>query len=281
MTNRGRGAPRTELPVALTVAGSDSGGGAGVQGDLRTFARWGVYGTSAITAITAQNTQRVVAWEPVSPSLVRAQIDAIFADLPPAAVKTGMLGALDVTRAVIDSLAAHRPQHLVVDPVLIATSGDSLADPEVLSVMRDSLLPLATLVTPNLDEAGALLGARPGTEDDMRDAARDIVTRFGARAALVKGGHAETGDIQDVLYDGDWTIIRHRRVASSNTHGTGCALSAAITAQLARGQALRPSVSAAIEWIIHAIESAPVLGAGRSPLNHSAEIPSSSDVGGC
>lgn len=257
--------------VALTVAGSDSGGGAGIQGDLKTFERWGVFGTSAVTAITAQNTLGVGTWAPVSPELVTAQIDAVFADLPPAAAKTGMLGNAGVALAVTSALARHRPGWLVVDPVLIATSGDVLGDEASLAVTRDSLLPLAALVTPNLDETAALIGSTVSGEDEMRDAARLLVQRFGARAALVKGGHGSGESICDVLFDGDWLVVRHPRVPGSSTHGTGCALSAAITAQLARGIPLRESVRAAVDWIGRTIASAPAeLGAGHGPINHSA-----------
>lgn len=257
--------------IALTVAGSDSGGGAGIQGDLKTFSRWGVFGTSAITAVTAQNTLRVSAWEAVSPELVRAQIDSVFTDLTPDAVKTGMLGTSEVTRAVVDALSHYRPDLLVVDPVMVATSGDSLADSDAVRLMREALLPLATLVTPNLDEAQVLLGRTISGEQETRGAARALVTQFGARAALIKGGHGSSENIIDVLYDGDWLVVKHERVTTMSTHGTGCALSAAITAQLAHGRALRDSVSDAIDWIVRAIGSAPAgVGGGHGPLNHSA-----------
>lgn len=256
--------------IALTVAGSDSGGGAGIQGDLKTFARWGVFGTSVITAITAQNTLGVSAWEAVSPALVRAQMDAVFGDLAPNAVKTGMLGTSEVAGTVIRALREHRPELLVVDPVLIATSGDSLADADAVKLMRESLFPLATLVTPNIGEAQLLLGHAISGEQEMRDAARTLVTQFGARAALVKGGHGSGDEISDVLYDGDWLVFRHERVISTSTHGTGCALSAAITAQLASGRGLRDSICSAIDWIVRAIASAPTdIGAGHGPLDHS------------
>lgn len=257
--------------IALTVAGSDSGGGAGVQGDLKAFMRWGVFGTSVIAAVTAQNTLGVTAWESVSPALVRAQIDAVFNDLRPNAVKTGMLGSTEVTRTVVQALTERGPLLLVVDPVMVATSGDSLTDSDAVNTVRDSLIPLATLVTPNLDEAQILLGRRIETEGDMRTAARDIVQQLGACAALVKGGHTGEAEIHDVLYDGNWLVIQHERVASDSTHGTGCALSAAITAQLAVGRDLRDSVRGAIDWIVRAIKSAPIgIGAGHGPLDHSA-----------
>lgn len=258
--------------IALTVAGSDSGGGAGIQGDLKTFTRWSVFGTSVITAITAQNTVGVVDWEPVSPSLVQAQLRAVLSDLPPGAMKTGMLGTTDVIRVVVDALTSdQRPPFIVVDPVMVTTSGDSLAEEEAITTLRDSLLPLATIITPNLDEASTLLGEQIVTEDDMRDAAHTLVARLGAGAALVKGGHASGDEIVDVLYDGDWTVMRHPRLASTSTHGTGCALSAAITAQLASGCSLRESVRCAVDYVTRAIQTAPVdVGAGHGPLNHMA-----------
>lgn len=258
-------------PVALTVAGSDSGGGAGIQGDIKTFERWGVFGTSVVTAVTAQNTLGVTCWEPVSPRLVRAQLDAVFSDLRPAALKTGMLGTPEVASTVAEALADYRPPWLVVDPVMVATSGDALILDSAVEVLRRSVLPRAALVTPNLDEATALVGYVVAGEDGMRAAAREIVERFGARAALVKGGHDSGDEICDVLYDGDWTVLRHVRVPSNATHGTGCALSAAITAQLALGRALPESVRAAVHWVECAITTAPEgLGGGRGPLNHRA-----------
>ena len=259
------------MHTALTIAGSDSGGGAGIQADLKTFFRFGVYGTSAITAITAQNTLGVIAWEPVSPELLRVQIDAVATDLDPAAVKTGMVGTTTLVRVVADSLRRHNLGPYVLDPVIIATSGDSLIDDEGPTAIRDELVPLATLVTPNADEAFALTGDRIHNEPSMRRAAERIV-ELGAKAALVKGGHVdENGSIViDVFYDGEFTIFSHPRIQTTSTHGTGCTLSAAITAQLATGVALIDAVSAAIDYVHSAIETAPALGGGRGPLNHFA-----------
>lgn len=259
------------MHTALTIAGSDSGGGAGIQADLKTFFRFGVFGTSAITAITAQNTLGVSAWEPVSPELLRAQIDAVATDLHPSAVKTGMVGTAALVRVVANSLRVHNLLPYVLDPVIVATSGDSLIDDEGAAAIREELVPLATLVTPNADEVFALTGDRVRDEASMRRAAERIV-RLGARAALVKGGHVdENGSIVvDVFYDGEFTIFSHARIQTTSTHGTGCTLSAAITAQLAKGVALIDAVKTAIDYVHEAIETAPALGGGRGPLNHFA-----------
>ena len=258
------------MHVALTIAGSDSGGGAGIQADLKTFARYGVYGTSAITAITAQNTRGVAAWESVSPELVRAQIDAVMDDLAPKAIKTGMLGSAAVTRTVIDALATRGNTPLIVDPVMVASSGDLLLDMDAVAMVRDELIRLATLVTPNLDEARVLLGRPVETVGAMRDAARDIVTQFGAHAALVKGGHLTNGELVDVLYDGEWHEFVHPRIETTSTHGTGCTLSAAIAAGLTRGDSLYDAVQSALQYVHRAIATAPQLGSGHGPLNHFA-----------
>jgi hydroxymethylpyrimidine/phosphomethylpyrimidine kinase len=257
--------------VALTIAGSDSGGGAGIQADLKTFARYGVFGTSAITAITAQNTLGVRAWERVSPALVRAQIDAVAEDLRPAAIKSGMLGDADVVRAVAEGIAAHGLTPYVLDPVMAATSGDPLLAPDAVAAIVELLFPLATLVTPNLDEVAMLLGERVTEVNGMERAARALVERHGARAALVKGGHLAGDELVDVLFDGA-TIRRfsHARVATTSTHGTGCTLSAAIAASLALGGSLTSAVEDGLGYVARAIASAPALGAGHGPLNHFA-----------
>jgi hydroxymethylpyrimidine/phosphomethylpyrimidine kinase len=260
------------MHVVLTIAGSDSGGGAGIQADLKTFHQFGVFGTSAITAITAQNTLGVTSWEPVSPELLREQIDVVAADLRPAAVKSGMVGTAELIRVVATSLRRHDLKNYVLDPVMVATSGDMLIDAEGARAMRTELVPLAALVTPNTDEATALTGERILDEATMRRAAERLVM-LGAKAALITGGHVGSGGdstILDLFYDGEFTAFTHPRIETSSTHGTGCTLSAAIAAQLAQGIPLRDSVRAAIDYVQAAIESAPKLGSGHGPLNHFA-----------
>jgi hydroxymethylpyrimidine/phosphomethylpyrimidine kinase len=261
----------TPPPVALTIAGSDSGGGAGIQADLKTFARYGVFGTSAITAITAQNTLGVRGWERVTPSLVRAQIDAVAEDLRPAAIKSGMLGDADVVRAVAGGIAAHGLGPYVLDPVMAATSGDPLLTPDAIAAIVELLFPLATLVTPNLDEVALLLGERVADVAGMERAARALVERLGARAALVKGGHLPGDELVDVLFDGEeMRRFSHRRVVTTSTHGTGCTLSAAIAASMALGGSLASAVEDGLAYVARAIASAPALGAGYGPLDHFA-----------
>lgn len=259
------------MRIALTIAGSDSGGGAGIQADLKTFQRFGVFGTSAITAITAQNTHGVARWEAVSPDLVRAQIDAVAEDLPPAAFKTGMLASAAVASTVSSAIRQHSLPNYVLDPVMVATSGDVLFERDTIEVIRDGLVPQATLVTPNLHEAAILIGASIEDEDAMARAAEKIVDEMGARAVLLKGGHLDSGDmIVDLLYDGAIRAFRGRRLQSSSTHGTGCTLSAAIAAQLAKGESLHAAVRTSIEYVHDAIATAPGLGRGHGPLNHLA-----------
>jgi hydroxymethylpyrimidine/phosphomethylpyrimidine kinase len=263
---------RPAPPIALTVAGSDSGGGAGIQADLKTFHRHGVFGTSVITAITAQNTRGVTAWSAVEPALITAQLDAVTTDLRPAALKSGMLGDRAAVRAVAEGLRRHALAPYVLDPVMVATSGDPLLAPDAVAAIVDELLPLADLVTPNLDEAAILVGRPVRDVAAMERAARTLVEERGARAALVKGGHLEGPETVDVLLaDGEVTIVRHPRLATTSTHGTGCTLSAAVAARLARGEALRPAVVAALDFVHRAIAGAPRLGGGHGPLDHFAE----------
>ena len=258
-------------PIALTIAGSDSGGGAGIQADLKTFERFGVFGTSVLTAITAQNTRGVSGWSPVAPALVTAQVDAVAADLRPAALKTGMLGDAATVHAVADALAKHGLGPYVCDPVMVATSGDPLLEPDAVSTIVARLLPLATLVTPNLDEAAMLVGEPVRDVPAMERAGRHVVERLGARAALVKGGHL-AGDVTvDVLVDAEGVLhVEHPRLATTSLHGTGCTLSAAITAHLALGTPLRTAVRDALDYVHRAIATAPGLGSGHGPLNHRA-----------
>ena len=260
------------MRIALTIAGSDSGGGAGIQADLKTFQRFGVFGTSAITAITAQNTRGVSRWEAVSADLVRAQIDSVAEDLPPAAFKSGMLANAAVATEVASAIRDHSFRNYVLDPVMVATSGDILFEGDTIEVIRRELVPQAFLVTPNLHEAQILVGEKIEDEDAMARAAETIVSEMGAEAVLIKGGHFASGDrVVDILYDGNVRAFRGRRLETKNTHGTGCTLSAAITAQLARGESLHAAVRRANDYVHNAIASAPGLGSGHGPLNHLAE----------
>ncbi len=256
--------------IALTIAGSDSGGGAGIQADLKTFSALGVYGASVITAVTAQNTRAVTAVEAISSALIRAQIEAVFADLPPQAVKTGMLGDSQTICTVAESLAAVALPYLVIDPVMVAKSGDKLLADAAIATLRERLIPLATLITPNLPEAGELLGRPVITRDDMPQAAADLLA-LGCHAVLLKGGHL-AGDASDdlLLTTGGATWLSAARHPGKNTHGTGCTLSAAITAGLARGLALVDAVHAAKDYIGAAIAAADRLhvGSGHGPLHH-------------
>jgi hydroxymethylpyrimidine/phosphomethylpyrimidine kinase len=260
------------MRIALTIAGSDSGGGAGIQADLKTFQRFGIFGTSAITAITAQNTKGVSRWEAVSPDLVRAQIDAVVDDLPPAALKSGMLANAAIASVVANAIRDHSLHNYVLDPVMVATSGDLLLETDAIDTIRRELIPQSFLVTPNLHEAALLLGAPIEDEDSMARAAETITSEMGAQAVLIKGGHLASGDrVIDILYDGDVRAFRTQRLDSINTHGTGCTLSAAITAQLANGESLHAAVRRAIDYVHNAIATAPGLGSGHGPLNHLAD----------
>jgi hydroxymethylpyrimidine/phosphomethylpyrimidine kinase len=264
------------MRIALTIAGSDSGGGAGIQADLKTFHQFGVFGTSAVTAVTAQNTVGVAAWEPVSAALVARQIDALAEDLPPAAIKSGMLGSAEIVQTVADRIARHRLPKYVLDPVMVATSGDRLLQREAETLIARRLAPLALLITPNLNEAEILVEEEVRTPAQMELAGRALVS-MGARAALVKGGHLKgTGQIVDVLVQ-DRTVRRftHDRIDTTSTHGTGCTLSAGITAGLALGRPLEQAVSDALEFVHRAIAAAPGLGRkeGHGPLNHFVPAP--------
>jgi hydroxymethylpyrimidine/phosphomethylpyrimidine kinase len=256
-----------KLPVAMTIAGSDSGGGAGIQADLKTFAALGVHGTSAITAVTAQNTTGVTDMLDLPPSLVRAQIDAVVGDIGVHAAKTGMLSSAAIISAVVEAIEEHALRNLVVDPVMVAKGGARLLRDDAVDVLRDRLIPLAAVVTPNLPEAQVLLGRQIQTLQERRQAARDLVA-MGARAAVVKGGHAD--DVTDVYFDGlDIVELRARRIDTRNTHGSGCVFSAAITAWLARGADPLAAVRQAKEFITEAIANSLEIGQGHGPVNPS------------
>jgi hydroxymethylpyrimidine/phosphomethylpyrimidine kinase len=258
-------------PVALTIAGSDSGGGAGIQADLKSFQRHGVFGTTAITLITAQNSTGVARVELLAPDLVAAQIDAVASDFPIAAAKTGALGSAAIVAAVAERVARHGLAPLVVDPVMISKHGHALLDADAVSALAGALLPHATLVTPNLPEAAALAGGAIECEAQAIEAARAIAAH-GARAVLIKGGHAHGAECADLLWcDGAAHWLRSPRIDTPHTHGTGCTYAAAITARLAHGDALADAVRTAHAWLARAIASAPGLGRGCGPLNHWAE----------
>jgi hydroxymethylpyrimidine/phosphomethylpyrimidine kinase len=261
------------MKIALTIAGSDSGGGAGIQADLKTFHQFGVFGTSVIVALTAQNTLGVRAVEVVPEAMVRAQLIALAEDLPPAALKTGMLAEAGLVRQVARAIRENGWAPLVVDPVMVATSGARLLSTEAEEVIREDLLPLAALVTPNLDEAAILTG-RVVHDPPTMERAGAILLRFGAGAALVKGGHLAGDEITDVLVTPDGA--RHLtwpRIDTTSVHGTGCTLSAAITAGFALGWPLEAAVVNGLDFVHRAIAAAPGLGSGFGPLNHTVDAP--------
>jgi hydroxymethylpyrimidine/phosphomethylpyrimidine kinase len=256
------------MQIALTIAGSDSGGGAGIQADLKTFQQFGVYGTSVIVALTAQNTRGVRSVHLVPPAMVRDQLAALAEDLPPAALKTGMLASAALVQQVADAVRGYGWTRVVVDPVMVATSGDRLLDPAAEGVIRSRLLPLAALVTPNLDEAAILSELVVDDVESMERAGRRIL-ESGAAAVLITGGHLPGETLVDVLVTGkDVRHFSHPRVPTSSTHGTGCTLSAAITAGLAVGRDLEAAVSDALDFVHRALRAAPGLGGGHGPLNH-------------
>ena len=254
-------------PTALTIAGSDSGGGAGIQADLKTFAALGVYGTCAVTAVTAQNTQSVLAVFELPPGLVAAQIDAVVTDIGADAVKTGMLANAAIIEVVAAKVREHGLQPLVVDPVMVAKSGDRLLREDAVAALREQLLPLATVLTPNLPEAEVLLGHPLATWDDIRAGAKELVA-LGAGAVVMKGGHRE-GPATDLLYDGqEFHEYTASRVDTTSTHGTGCTFASAIAAGLAKGESLRGAVAYAKAYVTKALQSAYPIGHGHGPVHH-------------
>ncbi|AKF06632.1 bifunctional hydroxymethylpyrimidine kinase/phosphomethylpyrimidine kinase [Sandaracinus amylolyticus] len=258
-------------PIALTIAGSDPSGGAGIQADLKTFHQHGVYGTAVITLLTAQSTRGVTRVDVCAPDLVLAQLDTLLDDLAPRAAKTGALGSAAVVRAVADR-ASRFAFPLVVDPVMISKHGAPLLDEDARGAMAGELMPVAALFTPNAHEASALTGIDVRTRDDARRAARALVER-GARAALVKGGHVE-GDPVDVLATRDGALIEigGERIDTPHTHGTGCTYSAAIAAHLAQGATLEDAIRSAKAWLTDALRSAPGIGHGVGPVEHFAAV---------
>ncbi|HEX6924759.1 MAG TPA: bifunctional hydroxymethylpyrimidine kinase/phosphomethylpyrimidine kinase [Longimicrobiaceae bacterium] len=256
------------LPVVLTIAGSDSGGGAGIQADLKTFTAFETFGTSAVTAVTVQNTRGVSGFHSIPVETVIAQIAVVAEDLRPRAVKSGMLATAELVEGVAAAIRENGLANYVLDPVMVATSGDRLLAVEAEARIRDHLLPLATLVTPNLDEASLLLGRPVCDVPAMREAASELVA-LGAHAALLKGGHLRGPEVVDVLFDGtEFHEWRRPRLDTRNTHGTGCTLSAAVAAGLAHGRPLVTAVADALDYVHRAMVSAPGLGHGHGPLNH-------------
>jgi hydroxymethylpyrimidine/phosphomethylpyrimidine kinase len=256
------------IPVALTIAGSDSSGGAGIQADLKTFAALGVYGLSVISAVTAQNTVGVRAVQELDLNVIEAQLDAVADDFSIAALKTGMLSSAAIIEVVANGIRRHGLGPLVVDPVMVAKSGDRLLRKDAVEALRSVLLPLAHLVTPNIPEAEVLAETPIRTREDRIVAARAIM-RLGARAVVIKGGHSEEDPVVDLLVDEHGTDeFSARRIATTSTHGTGCTFSAAITAALAQGADLPAAVAQAREYVTRALVSAPRLGHGHGPMNH-------------
>ncbi|MDO4288901.1 MAG: bifunctional hydroxymethylpyrimidine kinase/phosphomethylpyrimidine kinase [Eubacterium sp.] len=252
----------------LTIAGSDSSGGAGIQADLKTFAAHGVYGMSVITAVTAQNTTGVFGVENISPKMVAAQLDAVFSDIVPDAVKIGMVSSGEIIEVIAEKLRQYQPRHVVLDPVMVATSGDALFEASAQQTLTERLMPLATIITPNLSEAQLLAGMTIVGREDMLAAARRIAA-FYPGAILIKGGHLE-GQAADLLWQPDapeiWLF--KDRVETNNTHGTGCTLSSAIAANLALGHGLPEAVALAKDYVYGALAWGMDLGRGNGPLNH-------------
>ena len=258
-------------PVALTIAGSDSSGGAGIQADLKTFAAFGVYGASVITALTAQNTTGVSGIHQVPADFVTAQIDAVFSDLQVDAVKIGMVAQLATIDAIVAGLTRWSPKHIVLDPVMVATSGDRLLATEAVEALRTKLIPLASLITPNLPEAAALLDEPVALSESAIESQGKRLLAMGCRAVLIKGGHGQGAESIDYLVSSGGTIaLAAPRVATKNTHGTGCSLSSAIAAGLAKGEDMESAVRNAKSWVSAAIAAADRLtvGHGHGPIHH-------------
>ena len=258
------------VPTALTIAGSDSGGGAGIQADLKTFTAFKVFGLSVITGLTAQNTRGVQGVELPSTDFIRAQLRSVLEDIGADAAKTGMLATGEIIRAVAAMIRQFRLRNLVVDPVMIAASGDALMEHEAAPVMQEHLFPLATVVTPNLDEATFLCQRKIRTIEEMEEAARAIQA-MGPKYVLVKGGHLPGERVVDLLYDGRQFVRRESRRVQGDFHGTGCTLSSAIAAGLAKGLPVPEAVARAQDYVELGLKTAPAVGGGRRPLNHFPE----------
>ena len=258
-------------PIALTIAGSDSSGGAGIQADLKTFAAFGVYGASVITALTAQNTRSVAGIHLVPADFVTAQIDAVFSDLDVKAVKIGMVAQLATVDAIVAGLTRWSPKHIVLDPVMVATSGDRLLATDAVEALRTKLIPRASLITPNLPEAAALLDEPVALSESAIETQGKRLLAMGCRAVLIKGGHGQGAESIDYLLSGNGIIaLAAPRIATRNTHGTGCSLSSAIAAGLAKGEDMETAVRNAKVWVSAAIAAADRLGIGHGnePIHH-------------
>lgn len=255
----------------LTIAGSDCSGGAGVQADLKTFAAHGTYGMSVIVSVVAENTSRVLSIQDIDPGIIRDQIDAVFEDIPVDGVKVGMLSGTATMKAVSEKLREYRPKNLVIDPVMVAKGGCSLMRPDALETFQREILPLASVLTPNIPEAEALTGMTLRNEEDRKEAA-EILRRMGAEYVLIKGGHLE-GDADDLLYGGgQFLYYPAKRIPTKNTHGTGCTFSSAIATNLANGYDIREAVRRAKDYVTAAIAHALPIGHGHGPTNHFYEL---------
>lgn len=261
------------MKTALSIAGSDSCGGAGIQADMKTMTTNGVYAMTAVTALTAQNTTGVTAILEATPEFLRQQIDAVFEDIRPDAVKIGMVSSPALVEVIAERLQYYKAENVVVDPVMVATSGSVLAEDSAILVMKEKLLPLATVITPNIPESEILIGRKIITTEDMEQAAEEMAEKFGC-AVLCKGGH-NVNDANDLLYsNGRCTWFYGRRINNPNTHGTGCTLSSAIASNLAKGYSLEESVQRSKDYISGALESMLDLGHGSGPLDHMFDIKS-------
>lgn len=263
-----RSEAQVKVAKAMTIAGSDSGGGAGIQADLKTFSALGVYGTTVITAVTAQNTLTVTGIYEIDPAFVAAQIDAVMEDIGADAVKTGMLAKAEIVRVVARKIMEWRIEKLVVDPVMISKSGAALLNDDAVEVLKDELFPLAYAVTPNIAEAERLSGMAVRSVDDMKRAAK-VIRGYGPRYVIVKGGHLSGEACVDVMFDGrEWKSFEASRIETRHTHGTGCTFSAALAAFLAMGHGIDEAVSRAKDYITQALRHAFSVGRGHSPVNH-------------
>ncbi|MEF1291414.1 bifunctional hydroxymethylpyrimidine kinase/phosphomethylpyrimidine kinase [Vibrio sp. M260118] len=259
-------------PIVLTIAGSDSGGGAGIQADIKAMSATGSYACSVITAITSQNTQGVSAIHPIPLEHIKSQLDAVFSDLNVVAVKVGMLADAEIIKVVAAKIRQYQPKHLVVDPVMVATSGDLLLEQSAISTLKQELLPLADLITPNLPEGAALIGVEVPQDEEQMGAMIESLRALGAKAVLLKGGHLEQGENSNDLFIelSSSELIAAKRVATKNTHGTGCTLSSAIASYLAQGYNLHKAVHLGKQYISQAIAHADQLevGQGHGPVHH-------------